>query len=269
VLCGLWGGATSAQDGPPADKSAYNLFNPTPRELMRDMATDRPDTTESPYSVDAGHFQAELSFVEYGRDGGGTESWDVLPINLKLGVLNNVDVQFVLAPYTDVSADDEPHAGGFGDAQLRVKVNLIGNDGGDVSLAVMPFVQFPTGESDLTAGHAEYGIIVPCLFAIDDQTALTLMVEADFLRDEENDGWDTEILHTVSIGRGLTDTIGAYVEYIGVLPLGGGDADYQLTLGTGATYAVNDDVQLDAGVNIGLTDNAEDLRVFVGMSFRL
>jgi hypothetical protein len=41
----------------PADKSAFSLFNPTPRELMREMSTDRPDTTESPYTVDAGHFQ--------------------------------------------------------------------------------------------------------------------------------------------------------------------------------------------------------------------
>ena len=51
-----------------ADKSDYNLFNPTPRELMREMSTDRPDTTESPYTVDAGHYQVEMSFVDYVHD---------------------------------------------------------------------------------------------------------------------------------------------------------------------------------------------------------
>ena len=43
-----------------ADKSIYTLFHPTPREWMREMSTDRPDQTESPNTVDAGHFQVEL-----------------------------------------------------------------------------------------------------------------------------------------------------------------------------------------------------------------
>src|SRR5256885_9928210 len=36
------------------NKSDFNLFNPTPPELMREFNTDRPDKTESPYTVDAG-----------------------------------------------------------------------------------------------------------------------------------------------------------------------------------------------------------------------
>src|SRR4051794_35141958 len=41
----------------PTNKCRYTLFNPTPRKQMREMATDRPDKTESPYTVDAGHVQ--------------------------------------------------------------------------------------------------------------------------------------------------------------------------------------------------------------------
>src|SRR6187402_3113627 len=50
------------------DKSQYHLFNPTPLNLMREMSTDRPDTTESAYTVDAGHYQIEMSFFDYSRD---------------------------------------------------------------------------------------------------------------------------------------------------------------------------------------------------------
>jgi hypothetical protein len=49
-------GATRA----PADKWQYHLLRPTPAELIPEMSTDRPDKTESPYTVDAGHFQVEL-----------------------------------------------------------------------------------------------------------------------------------------------------------------------------------------------------------------
>jgi len=32
------------------DKSGYNLFRPTPDALLREMATDRPDKTESAFT---------------------------------------------------------------------------------------------------------------------------------------------------------------------------------------------------------------------------
>ena len=38
------------------DKNQYNLFNPTPDELMRELNADRPDKTDCPFTVDAGHF---------------------------------------------------------------------------------------------------------------------------------------------------------------------------------------------------------------------
>src|SRR5688500_9280794 len=84
----------------PGEKWQYNLFNPTPRELMRELSTDRPDTTESADTVDAGHVQVEMSFVEYTRDGGGAfEEFAFVPVNLKVGLLNNVDLQLVLPSY--------------------------------------------------------------------------------------------------------------------------------------------------------------------------
>lgn len=266
AVASIAGAARAAEAA--GDKSAYTLFNPTPRAAMRELQTDRPDVTESPFTVDAGHLQIESSFVEYAQDA-GTEEWDILPTNIKVGVLNNVDVQFVLSPDQDVSPNQGPHAAGFGDSQLRVKVNLWGNDGSDTALAVMPFVQFPTGESDLTVGHVEFGLIVPYAFRINDKTAMAIMAESDFLRDEENDGWDTSLVHSATIGRELTDKLEGYVEYVGVLPLGGGTAGYEAYFDAGVTYALTEDLQLDTGLNVGLTNNAEDLRVFAGISYRL
>src|SRR5437764_10537377 len=50
------------------DKSRYTLFDPTPKAQMREFESDRPGTTESPITVDAGHFQAEFSFAEFTHD---------------------------------------------------------------------------------------------------------------------------------------------------------------------------------------------------------
>jgi len=54
------------------DKSQFHLFHPTPDALMREMATDRPDKTESAYTVDAGHFQVEMDLLSYTTTGQST-----------------------------------------------------------------------------------------------------------------------------------------------------------------------------------------------------
>src|SRR5262245_32432486 len=93
---------SSGQDVPaekeaPPDKWGYTLFGPTPRELMRPMSTDRPDQTESPYTVDAGHFQVEMHHVnalfDHDQSGDGdvrTIDYGLAVLNLKAGLLNNV-----------------------------------------------------------------------------------------------------------------------------------------------------------------------------------
>ena len=72
-----------------SDKSGYTLFNPTPRDLWRPMSADRPDFTESPITVDAGAVQVELSFLDYASNG-DENALSVAPVNIKLGLLNNV-----------------------------------------------------------------------------------------------------------------------------------------------------------------------------------
>ena len=119
------------------DKSPYSLLNPTPRELRRPMSADRPDFTESPYTVDAGAVQLEMSFFDYAKNG-DAEAWTIAPANLKLGLLNDVDLQFVFDPYVHADDGAKTHDG-FGDMQLRLKINLWGNDGGETAFGFMPF----------------------------------------------------------------------------------------------------------------------------------
>ena len=135
--------ASPAEPAPALpDKSRFTLWNPTPRPLMRELSADRPDKTESAYTVDAGHFQVEMDLVAYSydhdRSGGNdtrTEAWAIAPMNLKLGLLNDVDLQLMIETYNQVRTEDQvagttEHQSGFGDVTLRLKRNLWGNDGG-------------------------------------------------------------------------------------------------------------------------------------------
>jgi hypothetical protein len=269
IACGA-----HAEDKNLGNKSGYTLFNPTHRAQMREFNTDRPDTTESPYTVDAGHFQAEMSFVEFGRD--RTDPTDVdelsaLPVNLKLGLLNNLDVQFLVNPYQNVreKTDGRSHrTEGFGDTTVRLKLNVLGNDGGPLAVGVMPYVTFPTGRGALSTDHIQGGLIIMMATELPAGFELGAMIEADYLRDDDNRGYGTSLLHTVTLGHEIYGPLRGYVEYAGTAPIGLNET-YQATIGTGLTLELSDDIQLDAGVNFGISDAAEDVRVFVGLSFRI
>lgn len=262
-------GLTAAVAASP-EKASFHLFNPTPRDLMREMTTDRPDITESPYTVDAGHLQIELSFVDYTRDE-GADSLSIMPTNFRVGVLNNLEFAIVVEPRLRIQSIDGLGAAtsdsGFGSTQLRAKLNLWGNDGGRTALALMPFVTLPTASDAIGHDHVEGGLILPFAMALDDEWGLGMMAEFDAVYDEARDTYDLEFVHTATVGRDIIGDLAVYIEYIGIAS-GADDADYQALLGLGLTYGLSTDWQFDAGINIGLNDAAEDLNPFIGMSVR-
>ena len=275
VLSAAAPGAARLHAAPsPSDKSRYTLLDPTPRDQMREFSTDRPDVTESAYTVDAGHFQLEMSLLEYAHDdsdGGTIDEFVVTPMNLKLGLLNNLDLQFVVEPYVYQLLRDglTDHADGFGATQIRAKLNLFGNDEGEVALAVMPFVQFPTAADEIGGvNDLEGGIIFPLAISLPDDFSLGLMAEVDFLRDADDDGYGQSFLHTAALGHPLTDKLAAYLEYVGAAnhDLGVG---YVSLLGGGVTYELVEDVQLDAATYFGISDDADDFAARIGLSFRM
>jgi len=239
----------------------------------RPFSTDRPDVTESPYTVEPGRFQLELSFVEYTRDDTHavrTEGLLVLPANLKVGLLKNLDLQLVLSPYQSVrtrGGGASTRDTGLSATELRAKLNLWGNDGGRTAFAVMPFVRFPTGSEGLRDRHLSGGLILP--LAVQDLPGgfdLGTMAELDVSR--ETGSFQMDFIHSVTCGHDLVkDKLRGYVEYVGVAPLRSGHS-YLAFFDTGATYAVSSGVQLDAGVNLGLSREAEDFTLFAGVSFR-
>ena len=274
--------ASADDDGSPGassspDKSRYSLFNPTPRKLMRPMSTDRPDQTESPYTVDAGHFQVEMDAVSavFDRDHSGgsdvqTTSWGT-SLNLKAGLLNNVDIQFVLDPYTrvevkDFAAGTKDTASGFGEFQTRLKVNLWGNDGGSTAFAMMPFVKWPLAESSLRNGKTEGGAIFILGYELPGGWGSAVMTEFDFVANDTG-GYDTEFVNSITFSHDIVGELGGYVEFFSVVS-SAGNVDWQGQFDVGFTYAVNDNLQLDTGCNFGVTEAAPDFNPFIGLSWR-
>ncbi len=272
-------GEVDAATGEASDKRRFHLFNPTPRSLMREMATDRPDVTESPITVDAGHYQIEMDLVgiTYDRDTSGagntrTLSYTAPSVNVKAGLLNNVDLQLVVEPYNWERVEDRTGGGvsrnsGFGDVQTRLKINLWGNDGGETALALMPWVKWPTAADGLGNGSLEGGLIVPFGFGLPHDWEVGLMAEFDIIRDSVGGGHHLEAVNTIALGHGIVGNLGGYLEFISVASAERGSS-WAGTFAAGLTYGLNENTQLDAGVNVGIVEAADDVRPFVGLSWR-
>lgn len=260
-----------------ADKRAYHWANPVPRELMRELSTDRPDQTESPHTVDAGHWQVELDFVNHTRDhdesGGNvrTRELSVAPVNLKLGLTNRVDLQLMIDPYVrtrteDLVAGTTETAAGFGDVTTRLKINCWGNDEGATAFAVMPFVKWPLAASAVRNGEMEGGVMFILGFDLPGGWGSAVMSEVDFLSDGAG-GRETEFVNSITFAHDITERIGGYFELFTVT--GDGVAGgWQAQFDVGLSYAVSADTQLDLGCNFGVTCAAPDFQPFVGLSRR-
>lgn len=239
-------------------------LEPKKKEL-RPLSADRPDVTESPKSVDAGHFQVEMDAARYTRDS-GLSAYSFANTNLKLGLTSFMDAQVVVESLLGL----EEAAGynwGFGDITLRTKINLVGNDDGQVAIGLLPWVKIPTagsrGNGSVEGGMAGIvGLELPAEFGAGFQ------VQGDMLENTLGDGHHFELLTTATLGRTIIGPLGAFVELFGVHSTEAG-ASYLLSFNGGFTYMVTPLFMLDAGSAVGITDAAEDVSVFAGASFKI
>lgn len=262
-----------------ANKDQYHLFKPTPGDLLREMVTDRPDQTESPYTVDAGHFQVEMDLFVFGQDhdqaNGAdtvTREYNFSTLNLKMGLLNNLDAQLMLSPYSRVDTEDRQagtrtRAEGFGDITVRLKQNLWGNDGGKTAFGLMPFVKFPTSRDALGNEAVEGGLILPLAIELPKGWSLGLMTEFDFMRNANNRRYHPEFINSITFGHDLIGKLEGYVEFFSAVSTDR-DARWMGMVDAGLVYGLTKNLRLDGGINIGVTRAANDWNPFVGLSWR-
>ncbi|MEM7145054.1 MAG: transporter [Verrucomicrobiota bacterium] len=239
-------------------------------EMIRPLSADRPDATESAYSVPQGMFQIESSALTFSRNdhnGTRTDTWAVAESNLKYGLTHNTDLQLVVLPWLsqrETTAGSVTEHDGFGGLQFRTKINLWGNDSGPTAFALLPYVTFPIqSDVDTTTGEWEGGLITPFSWSITDRLGYGMQVElARFYDDDFGHLWG--FAYTAVLSYAVTDSLGVFVEYAGFTS----KLPYEHFINTGATYLVNDDFQLDAGLAVGLNEHTDDLTTFAGFTLR-
>ena len=259
------------------DKSEYTFFNPTPKDKMRDFNTDRPTKSNVPYTVDAGHFQYEGDFFFHGFDNTSTpdsniSSWIVGNPTLKLGLLNNVDLEVNFSAHNSIetstrSTGASNMASGFGDMFTRIKVNLWGNDGGSTAMALIPYVKIPTAPQGIGNRFAEGGLIAPLAIALPGGFNSIVMGEVAYLKNPNDDSYHANFPALININHKIGESVTAYAEIYANWSTHRDVRDIY-TLDFALAWSPLPNFQLDIGVNIGLVPAAVPYQIYAGISQR-
>lgn len=263
IFC-LAGITASAQETDPDKKRSYNLFNPVPKSEMRVFSIDRPDVTESPMTVDAGHFQFEGDLFKFikPRQGNSERAYNIVNGLYKLGLSESWDIHIGLELYNLYQdADGETVEKGYGNTTIRLKYNFWGNDGNTrTALGAIPYVILPTSPVD---EDVAFGVGFPFSYGINDSYSAGAQFQADFTPDG-NGGYNFSYLQTVVLGGTIAGNLDFYVEGMGIFAK---DATI-FTANGGLIYNITPNVKVDVAANVALVDDAPT-RVYVGLSLRI
>jgi hypothetical protein len=166
---------------------------------LRPLSPDRPNVTNSPQTVDQGHFQLEMDILSYLKD---PETFAFGATNFKVGVLDNVDFQFLWTPWVRAGGETNPS-----NLIIRSKINFWGNDGEtSTSFAIMPFFELPTESGDL-----EFGVFAPFAMSLPKGWSLGAEVRLAFVKDFEDD-YVLDTGASVAVSHAISGPLSGYVE---------------------------------------------------------
>ena len=256
--------STYAQIDTSVFKKRYNVFNPTPNYLMREFSTDRPDATESPCTVDAGHFQIETDLfkTEHFNIAGVTTRNNFFNVaNLKIGITNSLDLQMAVNCITvsiTRNGTSKMKTSGFGGLTLRAKQNLWGNDGGQTALAILPYINIPTKNDNRFSG----GILIPVSVSLTHGWEFGSQVGVDI---GQTNGYYFDFLSSANLSHSLFENFKFFAE--GVLCRNSEFKTYEYFLDGGFVFALSSEIHIDTGIFYGLK-SISPTTYFLGASFR-
>jgi hypothetical protein len=237
------------------------------------ICADRPAKANGVCTVSAGHWQLEVSAIDWTHDQNGDSRTDIASVGstfVKLGLSESSDVELGFSPYVEIrnrSADVRDRSSGFGDVVVRYKRRLSRADAA-AQVAFIPFVKLPTAHHAIGNGRVEGGIATAISFTSKSGVSVTFGPEVDILADGDGRGYHPGLTNLVNASVGVTPQLSLSAELWNNLNFDPAGTVRQLSLDGSAALLATNNLQLDAGANVGLNRQTPDLELYAGTSVR-
>ncbi|MCA0200869.1 MAG: transporter [Proteobacteria bacterium] len=277
---------TAAEPGPMSPFTLFSrLLALTPalplcahaQDSPRPFSPDRPSFTGSPYTLDPGQFQFEMTIGSLTRDktndAGAPTEIEVIGTGaptLRWGVTDDFELQLAFGGLLIADArtpSGHQRLASAGDASVSSKINFWGNDSGDSAFGMIPYMSLPVSPPASGDRRVTGGATFPLALALPSGISFGLQAGIEMNPNETGSGYGAVVNNAAIAGVNLTPKIGGYIEIFNVKDTRAGNA-WENSAGLGLSYRYTDDVQFDTGVNVGLSEVADDLELFIGFSVR-
>jgi hypothetical protein len=137
----------------------------------------------------------------------GTQFFEAFDPIIKLGITNWMDFEAALGGYQYATTHSNldgtfiTNGHGWGDTFLKVKFNLLGNDGGTVALGIVPYLKVPATTPGISNGQVEGGVIVPLQINLPKELTLNLTSEYDILKNANDDQRHSNFVNIVALSH--------------------------------------------------------------------
>jgi hypothetical protein len=223
-----------------------------------EIATDRPDVTNSSLVVPVGSLQGEngINTTRRGLD----KTFDGTNSRLRLGIANCLEILVDVPDYVGRLKGDA--GSGFGNVAPAIKWQF-GSLPEPWNLSVTAGAGLPTGSSKITGPGLQPYLQFPWSYEIGSGWGTSGMVTTFFFPSDLANKQTTEA--TFVLEKKVTERASLFVEYVGDYPSRG--SSVQL-FNTGGGYLLTKTQQIDFHVAFGLNRNSPNYIVGLGYSFR-
>lgn len=279
--------AGEVRDDLPADSTAATQpatefpHWPGPAALSGALATDRPGFSDTAFLVPRGHAHVELGFG-YTCDHEDQERSRTASVGataLRVGVLDDLELRIKWGGMSleDTHYPDKSPAGrsyihhenidGATDMSVGFKLPVLRHSDSNLlpNLSLIPSISLPTGSDTKTSGDVDPALELAWNYPITGR--LTLYGTGAIASVTDSDGRFAQSSGSLAAGYALTDRLSFFVEYFGIYP-NTRSADCQHNINGGPVFLINNNVQIDFAVGMGLNEESPDFFANVGLSIR-
>ncbi len=238
------------------------------------LSADRPDFLTGPDVVGKGRYQIETGpQVERDEAAGLRTRTLTLPALLRIGISDRLELRLetdgrVKARETDLVTQTTTDTWGWGDGTIGVKWKTHEGDPtrGTPDIGWVVQATTATGSAAFRGHGLRPAVLGAFSWELPEDTGFA--ITAGISRDHSGTSWFTSGLLGAGFSKSINDRLTFAVEVVAQQLAGKRHGGNVVTTDLSATYAITDNLQVDALLGKGLTSEAPDLFFTVGISVR-
>jgi hypothetical protein len=254
-----------------------NIKNSFSLNLLRPISSERPSKSDNPLTLNQHQIQLESSLFSNVFD--KNKSQKIIRRNLfdfsmlRYGISDSFEVQlidnFLFSAIKNNKQKIKDNNINNGDKFLRLKYNILGNDLQKFGLAITTFNKIYTADNPLAKEQLQSGIVTPFSYNISSDYSIGGMLQINYYRDNKVIGKNHffGIINSYYLSRNFTDKFSSYIEFYS-LTINNKKNIVKNYLDFGTNYIINQNIKIDAGINFGINDSADNLQIFSGFTTR-